>query len=101
MGLDRDRTVTRAVVGCPANEPAQEAVELGAEVWESGQGLLQLDSDLGSMARPRIAQWAEQGGPIMARPGPQVGPLFTQEDVPLIGQRSRRFRQEFPGSGRG
>jgi len=59
--LDLDSKVTREVVVCPANAPACEAVELVAEELERGQGLLQLDIDLGYMASPRIAQWAAQG----------------------------------------
>ena len=39
--------------------------------------------DLGYMASPRIAQWAEQGVYIIARPWPQVGPLFTKNDFTL------------------
>ena len=48
-----------------------------AEALERGQGLLQLDIDLGYRASPRIAQWAAQGVYIMARPWPQGGPLFS------------------------
>ena len=81
--LDLDSTVTREVVVCPANEPEHAAVELLAEELESGQGLLQLDIDLGYMASPRIAQWAAQGVYIIARPWPQVGPLFTKNDFTL------------------
>jgi hypothetical protein len=64
----------------PAHEPEHEAVELLAEELEKAPGLLQLDIDLGYMASPRIAQWAEQGVYIIARPWPQVGPLFTKTD---------------------
>lgn len=53
--LDLDSTVTREVVVCPANEPEYAAVELGAEALEGGQDLLQLDIDLGDMARPPLA----------------------------------------------
>ena len=81
--LDRDSKVTRAVVVCPANEPEYEAVELVAEELERGQGLLQLDIDLGYMASPRIAQWAAQGVSIIARPWPQSGTLFTKDDFTL------------------
>src|SRR5436309_7243152 len=35
------------------------------------------------MASPRIAQWAAQGVYIIARPWPQVGPLFTKHDFTL------------------
>ena len=35
------------------------------------------------MASPRIAQWAEQGVDIIARPWPQLGPLFTKHDFTL------------------
>jgi Transposase DDE domain len=81
--LDLDSTVTREVVVCPANEPESEAVELVAEALERGQGLLQLDLDLGDMASPRIAQWAAQGGYIIARPWPQGGPLCSKSDFTL------------------
>lgn len=81
--LDLDSKVTREVVVCPANEPEYEAVELVAEELERGQGLLQLDIDLGDMASPRIAQWAAQGVYIIARPWPQGGPLFTKPDFTL------------------
>ena len=67
----------------PANEPEHEAVELLAEELEKAPGLLQLDIDLGYMASPRIAQGAEQGVYIIARPWPQVGPLFTKHDFTL------------------
>src|SRR5437773_3476463 len=78
--MDLDSKVTREVVVRPANEPEHEAVELRAAELECGQGLLQLDIDLGYMASPRIAQWAEQGVYIIARPWPQVGPLFTKKE---------------------
>lgn len=58
-------------------------VELVAEDLERGQGLLQLDIDLGYMASPRIAPWAAQGVYIIARPWPQSSVLFTQEDFTL------------------
>jgi Transposase DDE domain/Transposase domain (DUF772) len=80
--LDLDSRVTRAVVVRPANEPEYEVVELVAADLERGQGLLQLDSDLGYMASPRIVQWAEQGVYMLARPWPQVGPLFTKQEFP-------------------
>jgi hypothetical protein len=83
VALDLDSKVTREVVVCPANQPEHEAVELLAEALEQGAGLFQLDIDLGSMASPRIAQWAEQGVHIIARPWPQVGPLFTKDDFTL------------------
>ena len=79
FAVDVDSTVTREVVVRPANEPEHEAVELLAEELEQAPGLLQLDIDLGYMASPRIAQWAEQGVYIIARPWPQVGPLFTKQ----------------------
>jgi len=69
--------VIREVVVRPANEPEHEAVELLADTLRNS-GLLQLDIDLGYMASPRIAQWAEQGVYIIARPWPQVGPLFNE-----------------------
>jgi hypothetical protein len=81
--LDLDSKVTRAVVVCPAHEPEEEAVELGAEARERGQGLLQLDSDLGDMASPRMAQWAAQGVSIIARPWPHGGARLTKHDCPL------------------
>ena len=81
--MDVESTVTREVVVRPAHEPEHEAVELLAEEWEKAPGLLQLDSDLGDMASPRMAQWAAQGVYIIARPWPQVGPLFTKHDCTL------------------
>jgi len=83
VALDLDSNVTREVVVCPANHPEHEAVELLAEELEQGVGLFQLDIDLGYMGSPRIAQWAEQGVHIIARPWPQVGPLFTKDDFTL------------------
>ena len=81
--LDLDSQVTREVVVRPANEPEHEAVELLAETLEQPPGLLQLDIDLGYMASPRMAQWAEQGVYIIARPWPQGGTLFTKDDFTL------------------
>ena len=81
--LDVDSHVTREVVVCPANQPEHEAVELLAAALAQGPGLFQLDSDLGYMASPRIAQWAAQGVHIIARPWPQSGPLVTTDDVTL------------------
>ncbi len=78
--VDLDSKVTREVVVRPANEPEHEAVELLAEELEKAPGLLQLDIDLGYMASPWIAQWAEPGVYIIARPWPQVGPRFTKND---------------------
>jgi DDE family transposase/transposase-like protein DUF772 len=83
LALDLDSKVTREVVVCPANHPEHEAVVLLAEELEKGAGLFQLDIDLGYMASPRIAQWAAQGVHIIARPWPQVGPLFTKSDFTL------------------
>ena len=83
FAVDLDSKVTREVVVRPANEPEHEAVELLAEELERSPGLLQLDIDLGYMGSPRIAQWAEQGVYIIARPWPQVGPLFTKNDFTL------------------
>ena len=54
-----------------------------AEELERGQGLLQLDIDLGYMASPRITQWAAQGVYIIARPWPHGGPLFSKPDFTL------------------
>jgi Transposase DDE domain len=83
FAVDLDSTVTREVVVRPANEPEHAAVELLAETLEQAPGLLQLDIDLGYMASPRIAQWAAQGVYIIARPWPQVGPLFTKQAFTL------------------
>jgi hypothetical protein len=83
FAVDLDSKVTREVVVRPANEPEHEAVEPLAEELEKAPGLLQLDIDLGYMASPRIAQWAEQGVYIIARPWPQGGPLFTKSDFRL------------------
>jgi len=81
--VDLDSPVIREVVVRPAHEPEHEAVELLAEELETAPGLLQLDIDLGSMASPRIAQWAAQGVSSIARPGPQGGPLFTKHEFTL------------------
>jgi hypothetical protein len=83
FAVDLDSKVIREVVVRPANEPEHEAVELLAAELEKAPGLLQLDIDLGYMASPRIAQWAEQGVYIIARPWPQSGPLFTKHDFTL------------------
>jgi hypothetical protein len=83
MALDLDSNVTREVVVCPANHPEHEAVDLLAEELEKGAGLFQFDIDLGSMASPRMAQWAAQGVHIIARPWPQSGPLFPKDDCTL------------------
>ena len=100
LAVDLDSTVTREVVVRPANEPEHAVVEWLAEALEKAPGLLQLDVDLGSMASPRMAQWAEQGVYILARPWPHIGPLFTKHDFALDfarmqvtcpgGQRRRR-----------
>jgi Transposase DDE domain len=81
--LDLESHGTREIMVRPANEPEHEAVELLVETWEQPPGLLQLDIDLGYMAKPRIPQWAEQGVDIMARPWPPGGPLFTKDDFTL------------------
>jgi DDE family transposase len=83
FAVDLDSKGTREVIVRPANEPEHEVVELLAEELEKAPGLLQLDVDLGYMASPRIAQWAEQGVYIIARPWPQSGPLFTKHDFTL------------------
>jgi Transposase DDE domain/Transposase domain (DUF772) len=83
FAVDWDSHVIREVVVCPANAPEHEAVALLAEEWDKAPGLLPLDIDLGDMATPRIAQWAEQGVYIIARPWPQVGSLFTKKDFTL------------------
>ena len=80
LAVDLDSQVIREVVVRPANEPEHEAVELLAEELEKAPGLLQRDIDLGDMASPRMAQWAEQGVSIIARPWPPVGPLFTKDE---------------------
>ena len=81
FAVDLDSKVIREVVIRPANEPEHEAVELLAAELEKAPGLLPLDIDLGDMASPRMAQWAEQGVYIIARPWPQGGPLFTKHDL--------------------
>src|SRR5262245_28781664 len=83
FAVDLDSKVIREVVVRPANEPEHEAVALLAEELEKPPGLLQLDIDLGYMASPWIAQWEAQGVYIIARPWPQVGPLFTKKDFTL------------------
>jgi hypothetical protein len=83
LAVDRESNVIREVVVRPANEPEHEAVALLAQTLEQAPGLLQLDIDLGSMASPRMAQWAEQGVSIIARPWPPVGPLCTKNDFIL------------------
>jgi len=83
LALALDSKVTREVVVYPANQPEPEAVERLAEEWEQGAGRCQLDIDLGSRASPRMAQWAAQGVPIMARPWPPGGPLCTKDDCTL------------------
>jgi hypothetical protein len=80
VAVDVDSKVIREVVVRPANDPAHEAGALLAAELEKPPGLLQLDIDLGYMASPRIAQWEAQGVYILARPWPQVGPLFTKKD---------------------
>jgi Transposase DDE domain len=80
---DVESKVTREVVVRPANAPEHEGVELRAEELEKAPGLLQRDIDLGDMASPRIAPWAEPGVYSIARPWPQVGPLFTTQDCRL------------------
>src|SRR3989442_14251490 len=81
--VDLESNVTREVVVRPAHEPEHAAVELLAEALEQAPGLLQRAIDLGYMASPRIAPWAEQGVDIIARPWPHVGPLFTKQEFPL------------------
>lgn len=83
FAVDLESQVIREVVVRPANEPESEAVELLAEELEQAPGLRQLALDLGYRASPRIAQWAAQGVYIIARPWPQGGPLFTQQDFTL------------------
>ena len=61
LAVALESKVRREVVVRPANEPEHAAVELLAEELERSPGLLQLDSDLGDMASPRMAPWAEQG----------------------------------------
>src|SRR3989442_473953 len=81
--VDLESNVTREVVVRPAHEPEHAAVELLAEALEQAPGLPQRPIDLGNMASPRIAPWAEQGVDIIARPWPHVGPLFTKQEFPL------------------
>lgn len=81
--LALDRTVTREVVVCPAPQPEHAAVERRAEALEPGAGRCPLESDLGEMARPRLAQGAAQGVHRMARPWPHVGPRCTNPDGTL------------------
>ena len=83
FAVEVDSTVTREVVVRPANEPEHVVVAWLAEALEKAPGLWQLEVDLGDMASPRLAQWAEQGGYISARPWPRIGPLFTKEDCTL------------------
>ena len=78
-----DSKVIREGVVRPANAPEHDAVELLAHTLEHAPGLLQLAIALGSMASPRMAQWAEQGVDIIACPWPQVGPLCTKHDCTL------------------
>jgi Transposase DDE domain len=58
-------------------------VEWVAAERERGQGVLQLDIDLGDMASPRMTPGAAQGVSIIARPWPQGGPLFSPPAFPL------------------
>jgi hypothetical protein len=81
--LDLDRQVTREVVVRPANEPEHAVVARLADVLEQTPGLLQLDIDLGYMASPRMAPWAEQGVSSIARPWPPGGTLCTKDDFTL------------------
>jgi len=81
--VDLDRTGIREVVMGPANAPEYEAGELLAAELAKAPGRLQRTRDLGSMARPRIAHWAEPGGYSMARPWPQGGPRCTKPDFTL------------------
>jgi hypothetical protein len=81
--VDVDSTVIREGVVRPAHEPEPAAVERLAAALEQAPGLLQLDSDLGDRASPRIAPWAEQGVDSIARPWPHRGPLFTKQDCTL------------------
>jgi hypothetical protein len=83
FAVDWDSTVIREVVVRPANEPEQEAVDLRAEEWETPPGRLQRAIDLGYRASPRLAPWEAQGVDMIARPWPQVGPLFTKPDFTL------------------
>jgi hypothetical protein len=81
--LDLDSQVTRAVVVRPANKPEPAAVELLGETLEKPPGLLQLAIDVGYMASPRMAHWAEQGVSILARPWPHAGPGCTKDAFTL------------------
>jgi Transposase DDE domain len=83
LAVDLESKVTREGVVRPAHEPEHEVVAWLAEELEKAPGLLQVAIDLGDMASPRMAQWAEQGVDIMARPWPHSGPLFTKDDCTL------------------
>ena len=88
FAVDLDSKVTREVVVRPANEPEHEAVELLAEELEKAPGLLQLAIDLGYMASPRIAQWAEQGVYIIARSLPQLPLSLFPLSSPVVVDRT-------------
>jgi hypothetical protein len=83
LAVDVASQVTREVGVRPAHEPEHAVVEWLAEALEKAPGLVQLDSDLGDMASPRMAQGAEQGVYIIARPWPPMSPLFTKHACPL------------------
>ena len=81
--VDLDSHVTREVAVRPANEAEHEAVEELREELERGRGLGQLNIDLGYMGSEHIQRWAAEGVPIIARPWPQTGELFTKEHFKL------------------
>ena len=83
VGRALESHVTPAGVVRPGTEPEHAAGALLVETVEKPPGRLQLDSAVGSMASPRMTQWAEQGVSILARPWPQGAPLFTKDDFTL------------------
>jgi Transposase DDE domain len=78
--VEVDSTVIHEGVVRPANAPEPEAVELRAAALENAPGLLQRASALGDMASPRLAQGAEPGVYMIARPWPPGGPRCTQAE---------------------
>jgi hypothetical protein len=81
--VEVERTVTREVVVRPAHEPAHAGVALLAAAVAKAPGLLPRDVDLGSMASPRMAQGAEPGVSLRARPWPPLGPRCTKQAFTL------------------
>jgi hypothetical protein len=81
--VNLDSTVTREVVVRLASEPEHQGVDLLAAELEKRPGLLQLNSDLGYIASPRMGQWEAPGVHIMECPWPQGGECFTKNDFCL------------------